>query len=743
MKYLFGILTALIILTAFLLADVTVPAGNEKRILGFDMQGTSIYKALNIYLRDNDTNTLHLRAPANLANDDVNFFLPGGNPADQNQLLLSTDSSGNTAWGKIQDRHISSTISSSKILQSGASGPIINAGGILTPVTQLTTGDGGTGENFGSSTGVIRVQSGTMSADANTRHLADVNSSITPQDDYILVYDNASSKYQPEAFTGSGDDSFNCVFADSNSITVFGTNGGMWYNGKEYVTVNATGTSLNTNHFVDITVDFATIPGASDDPVYIYIDKDDTVKQALTGTGDNAGRVVNSVDPNDFYLDPNAPENGLVDLNRYIPICYAKAGGSNTFATNTFNTLSKRNLINWVNLKQVEDQPVSSRFASADQNTPNNTTTPLAIYDDIEFESDIVYVDGTGYNATTGTFTQNPVFQVTKAGKYYIRAAVGGSSTLTTTQILRINLSLNGITSTEFKSERRVVGNGANTFRDLETSAFLDLEVGDEISVLFFQNSGTSMNVGGGNTSRNRFSMFRTSIHETDAIATSLNNPREVITAINNTPTAGKHTLTWDAPFSNNEYAIMINHTYAGITKQLTLDHNKTASTLVIDASSLTVDDTNYLVVKASPSAMNAVLPMVKWQQKKLTSNINTVGTNAISALQFNNLKVGSTYKISLTVEAATLATNVDAYVTINHDGSQIGLAGINDDSSVTQPTLRIAGLSTSVIFTASATTLTFNSVITTTDGFILGTATPITYAVLEEKPLHTETSEF
>lgn len=78
-------------------ADVTVPASAKEIYQHYDFQRLDIYKVDEVHFSDDDTNTMEVRAPTNLADDTTLFVLPGTNgTADQ---VLKTDGSGNTSWG--------------------------------------------------------------------------------------------------------------------------------------------------------------------------------------------------------------------------------------------------------------------------------------------------------------------------------------------------------------------------------------------------------------------------------------------------------------------------------------------------------------------------------------------------------------------------------------------------------------------------------------------------------------------
>lgn len=132
------------------------------------------------------------------------------------------------------------------------------------------------------------------------------------------------------------------------------------------------------------------------------------------------------------------------------------------------------------------------------------------------------------------------------------------------------------------------------------------------------------------------------------------------------------------------------------------------------------------------------LLPTVKWQHKLLSSNITVDGT--MSDLTFNNLEVGKHYRVSL--QASIVTDGIDSVdISITHNSATIGFiqSREGDITSTDQETSSVVS-----VFKATATTLTFVAVSIGPGSLIAGNNTRgLTYATLEELPLHQETTKW
>ena len=112
------------------------------------------------------------------------------------------------------------------------------------------------------------------------------------------------------------------------------------------------------------------------------------------------------------------------------------------------------------------------------------------------------------------------------------------------------------------------------------------------------------------------------------------------------------------------------------------------------------------------------------WQKKVMTTN------NTPSQMNFNNLEIGKTYKVTCEVRFV-LAIDAVCSITINYSGGTISIYAQNYTSG---GNIKIAGRS--LIFTTTTTMLTFTQSSNTT-------AATHTYAILEELPLHEQITQW
>jgi hypothetical protein len=129
-----------------------------------------------------------------------------------------------------------------------------------------------------------------------------------------------------------------------------------------------------------------------------------------------------------------------------------------------------------------------------------------------------------------------------------------------------------------------------------------------------------------------------------------------------------------------------------------------------------------------------------KWQVRILPSHISG-NTTDISSLRFINLVVGRTYKLSMQMDTS-LPNNTFRTATLAAIHNGVTIAKVRSGSASTGNEVNY-GMGTTVNFTASATTLTFNASFIN-PGFILGDGTrAATFVMLEELPNHEETTQW
>ena len=125
-----------------------------------------------------------------------------------------------------------------------------------------------------------------------------------------------------------------------------------------------------------------------------------------------------------------------------------------------------------------------------------------------------------------------------------------------------------------------------------------------------------------------------------------------------------------------------------------------------------------------------------KFQEKILGS---TISTNATNIFTFNNLTIGKTYRL-FTQLHANPTSGGQGFGNINHNGTLLASCGMSlsggDQNGATKS-------STEAVFTASATTVTVDSVIVGTASIIGSGDKGSSYAKLEELPNHVTTSEW
>lgn len=118
-----------------------------------------------------------------------------------------------------------------------------------------------------------------------------------------------------------------------------------------------------------------------------------------------------------------------------------------------------------------------------------------------------------------------------------------------------------------------------------------------------------------------------------------------------------------------------------------------------------------------------------KWQQKYLAGNTSSAGI--LTALTFNNLTIGKTYRVGLHVDfQGTGAKRIDIY----NGATQLTRLEMSGGSSE-------LNTFTSKIFVATATTVTFDFAVASSQ--LQGSDLTSTSAILEELPNHELTTQW
>ena len=124
---------------------------------------------------------------------------------------------------------------------------------------------------------------------------------------------------------------------------------------------------------------------------------------------------------------------------------------------------------------------------------------------------------------------------------------------------------------------------------------------------------------------------------------------------------------------------------------------------------------------------------VIAWQRKALTAGL-AANTTGIAELAFSNLAVGKTYRLSMSAQLEGGAS--DAILHAIHDGNTI--AQVKSQSRDASGEIEIQGQI--AVFTATATTLTFDYSESASGGFL---RTPFTYVILEELAVHVATTKW
>ena len=141
------------------------------------------------------------------------------------------------------------------------------------------------------------------------------------------------------------------------------------------------------------------------------------------------------------------------------------------------------------------------------------------------------------------------------------------------------------------------------------------------------------------------------------------------------------------------------------------------------------------------PQGVDLGSSKMKWQRKILQADIAS-SVPDISDLRFTNLTIGKTYRLSFSAQLYTGAgAGVQrAALIASHDGAAlVRLRWRLDDSAAG---VKLHNSDTSIVFTATATSVIFDTTISNGQVYGNGT-TDETFATLEELPNHIETDEW
>lgn len=138
------------------------------------------------------------------------------------------------------------------------------------------------------------------------------------------------------------------------------------------------------------------------------------------------------------------------------------------------------------------------------------------------------------------------------------------------------------------------------------------------------------------------------------------------------------------------------------------------------------------ITVQEFVTYLSSIFGKTKFQQKFLLADN---GGGALTDLTFNNLEIGKKYKVTMQGMIDGAGSTASGYIRAFHNSAQILEASVANSS--------IHGNSSSRLFVATATTLTFTYV-SNSAGDIQGNGTDAeTWAILEELPNHEVTTQW
>jgi len=161
------------------------------------------------------------------------------------------------------------------------------------------------------------------------------------------------------------------------------------------------------------------------------------------------------------------------------------------------------------------------------------------------------------------------------------------------------------------------------------------------------------------------------------------------------------------------------------IEYRLAVDGVSSAAYSYINVASLSLHEVPAPVTSLAPGKMK------KYQTKYLPSNITNTNTNPISSLTFNNLTIGKNYRVTLSISAVAQNNGDNIFLQAVHNSVPVcrQIATVPNEG----PADRVQVNGSGAIFTASATTVTFQ--VSFSGGGVLegNGSSSYTWAMLEE----------
>ena len=457
--------------------------------------------------------------------DNTEFdFLNGVTSAIQTQIdaqiedATGTVDSDNILDDEIVDADINSSaaITRTKIANGTPDNVVINsATGVMSEEAQLAVTRGGTGQDFSTDTGVIKVVGGTFASNANINDLNDVDAGSATEDQ-VLQYNSSNSKW--EAVDGAfGDNSFKPVRASATTVEI--KLGIKRHNGDYYCTYDGSGSTS-----ADIT-NVTHTPSLGASTTYrLYIDKSATSIVTLTDI-DLDCRMVEAAD---FYIS-STPES--VNEAEYIPIGTITSDGSSQIAAaSDVYDLRPEESVSWANLKLYEDKIANRRQTDSGQSIPNNTDCIIDYEDNKTGFTDENYTVGSGYTAATCTWSTEPKWTAPRAGKYKVCAqAMLDSSTWGDGTTQRLLVKKNGTLDHRLKY-KELPSASSSILIVVSGCTLVELDKDDYIQIVIKHTKG-SANVLNNTAENNVFSIHEATNAETSAVATTNNTGKIRVTS--------------------------------------------------------------------------------------------------------------------------------------------------------------------------------------------------------------------
>lgn len=183
---------------------------------------------------------------------------------------------------------------------------------------------------------------------------------------------------------------------------------------------------------------------------------------------------------------------------------------------------------------------------------------------------------------------------------------------------------------------------------------------------------------------------------------------------------------------ASGPYTLMANPYVVDLTKGDYIDIRARPDTSDSSARGLlTTDNRTRVSIVSLPdlTLYGAYAEKNKYWEKILSADVTTATT--ISDLTFSNLTIGKFYEYKIQGNFGTDTTDDEVFITISHNSATIGSVGTDNGGAATYNQV----ISTSGIFQAAATSLTFVSVSATANGVIYGNGTKgETWAQLTER---------